>query len=143
MATTTVDAYLEAKVAQVAAITNGSDLAFNWVERRPDIDVDDLLKINRWPKAVITDFGGELNVFNASLWERLMAITIVVHRPRDPSRAARDLSQLGELLVADLKHNRDDSAIKLVADSDEVAESVGNTRLYMKTYLFAYEIELA
>lgn len=143
MPTTTTDAYLEAKLADVAAIMNGADAAFNYTARLPVLDPEELTDIPRWPKAIITDFGGEIDQYNGKVWTNQMAVTVVVARQRQSSRAARDLAVLGGLLTAALTHDYTDSGISLIARSDEVAEVVGETRIYMQTYLFEYKIEVA
>lgn len=144
MATTTVQAYLENKRTQIAAITDGGPLAFNLVRILPTDDIDNVLRLPRWPQAVIVDKGGTIDPLNGKVWDRIMSVTIFVMMPRDPAgeKAVEELLRKGDILTSSLEYDETDSAIFLIADSDfEAVEFEEGAIVVSKSYHFRYSIE--
>lgn len=145
MATTTYNAYIAAKLSDIAALESGGEKRFNYVERSAIVDVDELVRVQRWPKCILTDGGGERDRFNGKIDRRVLLVTILVHRPRNTSgqKAAEDLATLGDAVISLLELDRTDNGIALIMDTEETAESAGDISIYMKTLAFEYEIEYA
>lgn len=122
--------------------TVGSVSGINKAYRGATVDPDRLMRIPRWPKAIIQDMGGQIDQYSGTIYDRQMAITLVSFRPRDATgtEAAKELGTLSEAVVDALTHTRTANAITLVGDLEEIAESVGQGEVYMKTLLFSYSI---
>lgn len=146
MATTSVAAFIAAKKTQLAALMDGGSKVFNSVWIGPNVDIDRVLPFNRTPMAIISDQGGTLQRPNGKVWDRILGVTVVCNRPRDPvgQKSALDLIAKGELLIAELNNDRDDSGIFCYSDSEEFMIPTETANLFVaKTWYFRYSIELA
>lgn len=146
MATTTVATFLAAKKTQLAALQSGGDNVFNSVWISPNTDIERIIPLNRCPMAIISDQGGTLQRPNAKVWDRIFGVTIVTNRPRDPvgQKSALELIEKGELLIAELSNDRDDSGVFCYLDTEEFMIPTETGNLFIaKTFFFRYSIELA
>lgn len=146
MATTTIKTYLVAKKAQIVALTNGSDKLFNSVWIGPNTDINRLLTFNRTPMAIISDQGGEIQMPNQKIWDRVFAVTVVANRPKDPigQQSTIDLLDIGDKLLTALTNDRSDSAVFCFMDTEEFMVTTETGNLFVaKTWYFNYSIEVA
>lgn len=129
--------FLDELAADLDAITG-----IDYVERAAVLDVDKILLIPRWPKAIVTNMGGTLD-FSGEIWERQVGITLAKSVPAGTlgSKASKELASLQELVVATLEHTRQTNAFSLVFESEEVSEAVGVGEVYMVTMIFSYQLE--
>lgn len=142
MADDVADFLQQTKTDVEAVQYSGSD-AFNRVWIVPAVDLDTVLKIPRFPMALINDAGGELSPVNGKVWTRQMDITILDVKPRDHAgeQGTIQILNLGEALVAALEWNRTDGLF-LAADSDVEAVTVKKgLMIFTKTYTFQYQIQ--
>ena len=130
--------FLDACVTRVLTVTG-----INSAARAVSADPEKIVKIpGQFPKALIHNLGGQMDVFNGEDNPRLMGITLVVHDPRGVLGGSSEklLAQLSELVIAEFTHTRDDNSIRLLSDSMEVAEQVGSGEMYLATLIFSFEI---
>lgn len=125
---------IETSLAGVSGISYATRGVFDPVKSK---------KIPRWPKAYLTDLGGQRDPFTGDLSNRLAAVTLVVFEPRgvDGKRASKTLAQLDEAVSELLTHTRPGNNIALLADSDEGVEGSDALEFYVKTIVFEYEVE--
>ena len=143
---TTVKAFIVAKKAQLVALTSGSDKLFNSVWIGPNTDINRLLTFNRTPMADISDQGGELQMPNQKVWDRVFGITVVANRPKDPvgQQSTIDLMDIGDQLLTALTNDRTDSAVFCYLDTEEFMVTTETGNLFVaKTWYFRYSIEVA
>lgn len=143
MAATTPEAFLVDKETQIAALTDGSDKAFNSVWIGPSVDIERMLVVPRTPMALITDGGGELQRSNGKVWDRKFYVTIIVSKPRDHVGrwATLEVMRLGTILRNALKASRADDAVFCYADIEEAELQNDSGQLFVaKTYPFEYSI---
>lgn len=118
--------------------------SFAAVWKTPGLDVVRLLKEARFPAALVTDMGGNLDPHNKKLWYRRLAITIVVDDQRDNmgDYAQDKCLDLGET-VKDAFKLRTDLSLSVVPADDAVGsvEKGGTIALVFKTYYFSYELQ--
>ena len=130
--------FLDACVTRVLTVAG-----INSAIRTSAADPERILKIpGRFPKALIHNLGGEMDIFNGEINNRMMAITLVVHEPRGVmgGTAEDTLADLTELVIGEFTHTRDDNSIRLLSDTMEVAAPVGQGEMYMNTMIFRYHI---
>lgn len=127
---------IDTVVTTVAAVSG-----INYCSRAALIDPDRLVKIPRWPKALVHDLGGQLDPFSGEIYDRMFGVTLVVMKPRgtDGSEASKLLATLSDLVVTALTHTRIGSSISIIMDSQEIAEAVNSNELYMKTLIFTMD----
>lgn len=131
--------YLDNIVTRVATVSGLSD-----VHRAAVIDPDKIVKIPRWPKAIVTDLGGSLDPFSGTVYDRQFAVTIIGYYPRgvDGGFASKQIGALSEAVVTELTHTREHGEITLIGDIGEQAEAVGSgAELYMQTSIFSYSVD--
>lgn len=120
----------------------GSVTGINYASRAALIDPERLLRIPRWPKALVYDIGGSINGFNGETYERQFGVAIVVLAPRgtEGKKASQELGTLSEAVVTALTHTRGAGTIRIIADTFEAAGSVGEQEIYMQNLIFSYEV---
>lgn len=109
----------------------------------PELDLDAVLQVPRFPMVILNDTGGSLNPHNQVLWNRTFSATIVDIKPRDHvgEAATLEILDLGDDLIDGLAYGTD-YEIWYGNDSD-AASSRTNAGIMVvwKTYNFRYEIE--
>jgi hypothetical protein len=130
--------YLDSIVTRVAAVS-GISTAY----RSASVDPDKMVKIPRWPKAIISDLGGQLDPYSGTIYDRQFAVTIAILYPRgvEGGAASQQLGTLAEAVVTALTHTRDSGEISLIGDIGEQVESVGGPEIYMQTQIYSYSVE--
>lgn len=125
---------VETRLASVSGISYAS--------RAASLDPEKLLKIPRWPAGLVVDMGGMVNPFSGEIAERLMSIVIAVFKPRGTlgKEAAKQLGTLSEAVVEEFTHTDENSSIRVLSESDEIAEQVGSGEVYMRAITFSYDI---
>lgn len=131
------NSFLESAVTRAASVT-GISLA----ERSVGIDPERVIKVPRFPKALVHDLGGSIDPFSGHIYERTFGVSIVVFVPRGASgsEAARKLATLAELMTTEFTHTRDNSSIRCLGETEESAEAAGQGEIYIKTLVFSYDI---
>lgn len=106
-----MNTFYTAVQTRVAAIVNGTPVAFPRVFITPDINIEKLVASPRWPVAVITPGLDSIASTNGKIRTGEFMITILVHRPRDHVNqvAMLELLDLGDLLITALEFDNDDS----------------------------------
>ena len=129
------NSYLDSIVTRVAAVTG-----INRCERAAHVDIDKMVAVPRWPQAIVSDFGGEIDPFSGDIYIKRFAVTLAVLVPRGTNgkEASKKLAEISEAVVAELTHTRDHGEITLFGEMGEVAESSGTAEVYMQTFLFNY-----
>lgn len=130
-------AFLDTVVTRLATVTG-----VNRAERSAVVDPDRLMKIPRFPTGIVTDLGGSVDPFSGEIYERNFAITIAVLVPRFTlgGEASKALGTICEAVVEEFTHTREDSSIRLLADTDEVAEGTETAEIYLKTMAFTVDV---
>ena len=109
----------------------------------PAISIEILMQNPRWPTALMWDGGGVLDPHNHKIWKRVLNVTVVTSHPRDTwgEESARQLLDLGEVLIAGLEYNTTDSVF-LAQDQDDEPEMLPlGVLIVSKLYKFEYELE--
>lgn len=130
--------FIDDCVTRVATVTG-----INSAIRSAAADPEKILKIpGRFPKALVHNLGGQMDVFNGTVNQRLLGITIALHYPRGVvgGEAEKALATISEAVIAEFTHTREDDSIRLLSDTMEVAESIGDGEMYLSTLIFSYEI---
>lgn len=138
-----ISTFLTETKTDVEAVQYSAATAFPRVWIVPAVDLAKLLKIPRWPTALINDAGGQLDPVNGKIWTRRLDITIIDSVPRDHvgEQSTLKVLALGNALVTALEHNSND-AIYLAADSDLQALPYGTMLMMLtKTYSFEYQLQ--
>lgn len=144
MATTTESVYLESVRTLLAAITDGADPLFGRVWIAPFFDDTDIVKIPRWPAAVLSPLSGAINRFNSSIYEGTFGVVIAHMANRDPMGdwGTVKLLEVGHYMTRQIKFS-DASDIKLISTSDvETAKTLIGQMIVHRQYVFSYTIEL-
>ena len=115
--------------------------SFNQIWVAPFVDIDRIVKIPRFPTAVIVDNGGTIDPYNGKIMTRQFSITILDTSLRDHigEESSLDILDLGEGLVSALEY---DTTIEIFNASDEDLEAFGSdsqTLVLAKTYNFVSE----
>ena len=131
------NSYLDLLVTRLEAVTG-----VNLAERTAVIDPEKLIKIPRWPKVLVTDFGGNIDRFSGVIYDRQVAITICVLSARGVigGKASKLIGTVAEAIVTALTHTRTDGTMRLIEDTEESAQSAGGREIYFKTLIFTYSI---
>lgn len=131
------NSFLDTVVTRLATVTG-----INRAERSAVIDPDRMMAVPRFPTGIVTDMGGSVDPFSGEIYERQFAITIAVLVPRFMlgGEASKTLGTICEAVVEEFTHTREDSSIRLLADTDEVAEAAGQSEIYLKTMLFSADL---
>lgn len=131
------NAYIDDKVTEIAAIPG-----INYCERAALIDPDRIMRINRWPMALVQSEGLNIDPFNGVICGGLLGVTLVTNKSRGllGSAAIRELGTISEAVIAALTGTRD-GAVMLWGVSEEAGESVdGNNEIYMVKLIFSYDL---
>lgn len=94
MSTPDIFDFLEETETRLRAIVNGasSPIVFH-TDIVPFLDIEEILKIPRWPAGIIVDGNGTFNEFNRDLWDRTFSVALIHAVPR---------SQTGRYTLKDL-----------------------------------------
>lgn len=130
-------AFLDNVVTRAASVTG-----ITYASRAASLDPERLLNIPAWPCALVIDGGGVANPYEPNTTERTMSIVIAVFEPAGTlgQFAAQTLGTLSKLMVDEFTHTREDSSIRVLSESDEIAERVGGGEVYMRAINFTYDI---
>lgn len=133
--------FLDQTKVDIEALGGGA--TFNRVMILPSLDMEIVMKNPRWPTAVMLDGGGTLDKDNHKIWTRTMEVVVIDAHPRDAwgEESVRQVLDLGEVLIAGLEYNINDSLF-LEGDSDFASEVTTLGLLIVgKSYNFEYELE--
>ena len=125
MSTPDIDAFLTEVVNRIKAIDNGGDPLFSNVRKAPFLDMAKLIKIPRWPAAVVLDGSGNFNRFNRDIWTRTFSVAIIdcVARDNIGEQTLKSMHLRMKGLIDTLKYRTTDTAVDYSAD--EELEAVG------------------
>ncbi len=129
------NAYLDLLVTRIEGVTG-----VNKAERSAVVDPDKMMKIPRFPMAIITDLGGSVDVFSGEIDDRQVAITIAVLAPRgvQGGKANKLIATIAEAIVTELDHTRTDGTIRIIEDTEEATQSAAGREIYFKTLVYTY-----
>lgn len=129
--------FLDTVVTRAAAVTG-----ITYASRASSLDPERLLAIPAWPAVLVIDGGGLASQYDPITTERTMSIVIAVFEPAGTlgQFAAQTLGTLSERIVEEFTHTREDSSIRVLSESDEIAERIGAGEVYMRAINFEYEI---
>lgn len=106
-----LNTFYTAVQARVRAIQLNAVDQFPRVFVSPEVDIEPLLSIPRFPCAIITPGPDSIDLLNGKIRNGSFTITVVVMRMRDHvnEQATLDLLDLGDLLITALEWDNDDS----------------------------------
>lgn len=130
-------AFIDSTVTSLAAVSG-----ISYASRAAGLDPDKLLAIPQWPAGLVIDMGGSADPFSGDISERSLAIVIAVFVPAGTlgSQASQQLGTISEAVVEAFTHTRANSSIRILSESDEIAEQIGAGEVYMRVINFSYDI---
>ena len=136
--------FLEAiQTAVLAVVDGGAVKQFSRVDIMPFLDIERLMRIPRWPAAVIFDNGGTLDQYNGKIWTRLFSIAVIDCHPRDSigQETVLQIHDRGEFLIDRLEYEED---LNIFTAGDDDLEAIGHDNglfVLVKTYRFTAQFE--
>jgi hypothetical protein len=129
-------AYIDLAVTRLAGVTG-----ISYAARAAGLDPEKLLLIPQWPAGLVIDGGGNADVYSGDITERTMSIVIAVFVPAGTlgTQASQQLGTISEAVVEAFTHTANDSTIRILSESDEMAEQVGGGEVYMRALNFSYD----
>jgi len=96
---------------RVRAIQSGGVDQFPRVFITPEVDIEPLLAVPRFPCAIITPGSDSIDTMNGKIRTGRFTITVIVMRMRDHvnEQATLDLLDLGDLLITAMEWDNDNS----------------------------------
>lgn len=131
------NAFLDTVETRAASVTG-----ISYASRAASLDPDKLLKIPRWPAALVISGGGGTDPYSGRIQEGTFSVVIALLKPRGTlgKEASRTLSGLAELMIEEFTHTSEDSSIDCIGISDEIGEAIGQGEVYMIALNFSYDI---
>lgn len=112
-----------------------------WVA--PYLDLEQLLEVPRWPACVISDKGFSINQSNGKVKRGAFEVAIVMCKPRDHVGDATmlEIMDLGDLLVAALEYDSDNSVFNAAAGATDSVVTEAGLLVVARKYQFTYEMK--
>lgn len=135
--------FYEAIRSAIAAIEVSANVkAFARVWVAPYLDMDMLLRIPRWPAAVISDKGFSINQSNGKVKTGAFEVAVVACTPRDQVGDASilDIMDLGDLLITGLEYDSDNSVNNAAAGATDSIITEAGLMVVARKFTFTYEI---
>lgn len=129
--------YIDDAVTRLASVSG-----ISYAARAAGVDPEKLLLIPQWPAGLVIDLGGNADPFSGDITERTMSIVIAVFVPAGTlgGQASQQLGTISEAVVEAFTHTANDSTIRILSETDELAEGVGDGEVYMRAITFSYDI---
>lgn len=129
--------YIDSAVTRLASVSG-----ISYAARAAGIDPEKLLLIPQWPAGLVVDGGGAADPFSGDITERSLSIILAVFVPAGTlgTQASQQLGTISEAVVEAFTHTANDSTIRILSESDEIAEGVGSGEVYMRVLTFSYDI---
>jgi len=127
--------------SRVAAVMNGGSVAFPRVFITNSVNLEELVKVPRFPVAVISpDEGATINATNGKILNGEFHITIIVMRPRDHigETATLDLMDLSDLLVTAMEYDNDNSRFNYVSRTSPDTVNLDQATIVARSITFNY-----
>lgn len=131
--------FMESIRTRVAAVVDGSAATvFARVWIAPFLDLNAMVRIARWPCAIIVDNGGEYDPYNGKVMTRRFSVSIMECHPRDHIGEETSLQILdkGEYLVTALEYDTDIEIFNAADDDIEAISLETGLLILLKTYNF-------
>jgi hypothetical protein len=113
-----------------------------WVQPGQTLDLVPLLRIPRFPCAVINEAGFTVNIVNGKVKSGTFTVSIVTCKTRDPlgESALLENSDLGDLLLAALEYSTADCIFRAAGGATTSVARQATLILVGRTYSFVYEM---
>jgi hypothetical protein len=132
-------------VAAVEISTGVKAFARVWIQPGQSVDVPSLLRIPRFPCAVLNEGGFGVNISNGKVVSGTFTVTVCDVKPRDPHGEAALLRvmDIGNKLAAALEYSTADAVYRALGAAGSSSQFVGGMMIVMRSYAFSYELRRA
>jgi hypothetical protein len=116
---------------------------FARVIRTGDIDIDRLSRLPAFPAAAVTSMGGEIDPGNNQVWDRQVAVTILLVDASDQSgdKSADTMEEFTEVLQESIEGSRGDEIYAGWESHDSTIPRDSAASIWMRTTTFFYRLD--
>lgn len=116
-----------------------------WIQPGLALDLVPLLRIPRFPCAVINEGGFTINVANGKVKNGTLAVSVVTAKTRDPlgESALLENSDIGDKLIDALEYATSDCVFRVASGVTSTVARQATLILVGRTYTFNYEMRRA
>lgn len=134
-------AAVQTVIAAVEISTGVKAFARVWIQPGPNPDLGPLLRIPRFPCAVINEGGFGINTTNGKIKSGAFTVTVFDTKPRDPVGEAALLSvmDIGDKLMDGLEYATADCVFRALGGSSGSSQQIAGMIIVSRTYAFGYE----
>lgn len=138
--------FFQAVQTAVAAVEVSAGVkAFARVHIQPGStpDLEGLLRIPRFPCAVLNEGGFSIEIVNGKVRSGTFTVTVCDTKPRDPTgeQALLSVMDIGDKLMDALEYSTADAKYRALGGSNSSTHVVSGMIIVMRSYSFVYDLK--